>query len=112
MFTRTVMLLGLACAVSLTAENVWAAGQEQSQEKQQTQRQEQERVYGSDLMTPEERAEHREKMRSLKTPEEREAFRLEHHKKMQERAKERGVTIPEVPPPHGGGMGPRGGRGR
>ena len=36
---------------------------------------------------------------------------MEHHKMMQERAKERGVTLPEVPGPHGKGMGPGNGTG-
>jgi hypothetical protein len=55
-------------------------------------------IYGSQLMTPAERAEYQAKMRSLKTQEERDALRLEHHKQM-------GVTLPEVPPA-GGMMGP------
>ena len=59
--------------------------------------QDQERAYGWNLMTPEEREEHRNKMRSLKTEQEREQFRIEHHKKMQERAKEKGVTLPDQP---------------
>ncbi len=54
-------------------------------------------MYGCQLMTDAERAEYRAKMRSLKTPEEREAFRQQHHKEMQARAKERGVTLPEMP---------------
>ncbi len=59
-------------------------------------------------MTPEEMAEHRAKMRSLQTNEEREAYRLEHHQMMQERAREQGVTLPDEPPTagrQGGGMG-------
>ena len=68
-------------------------------------------IYGSQLMTPEERAEHRAKMRAAKTREEREKIRAEHHQAMQERAKERGVTLPDSPPMHqrrgmGPGMGP------
>jgi hypothetical protein len=66
----------------------------------------QQQMYGSQLMTPQERIEYRTQMRTLKTQEERNAFRLEHHKKMQERAKERGVTLPDVPPAGGAGMGP------
>lgn len=60
-------------------------------------------VYGSQLMTRQERIEYRNKMRSLKTQEERDAFRAEHHSQMQERAKEKGVTLPETPPPRGAG---------
>lgn len=63
-------------------------------------------VYGSQLMTRQERIEYRNKMRGLKTQEERDAFRAEHHRLMQERAKEKGVTLPETPPPRGAGAGP------
>jgi len=77
-------------------------------------------VFGAQLMTQQELIEHRAKMRSAKTPTEREAVRAEHHKAMLERAKEKGVTLPETPPPRGmgrgagmgpapGGMGPAGG---
>jgi len=65
-----------------------------------------EAVYGSQLMTRQEQMEYRNQMRTLKTQEERNAFRLEHHKRMQERAKEKGVTLPDTPPVMGGGMGP------
>jgi hypothetical protein len=74
----------------------WQAGQQQP-------------IYGSQLMTPAERAEYRAKMGSLKTQKERDALRLEHHKQMQERAKQMGVTLPEVPPASGGMMGRGGG---
>lgn len=70
-----------------------------------------EQVYGSQLMTEQERAEHREKMRSFKTEKEREQYRMEHHKKMQERAKERGVTLPDSPQQGGKGMNGGGGGG-
>jgi hypothetical protein len=67
-------------------------------------------IYGSQLMTQQERIEYRTRMRSMKTLEERNALRIEHHQKMQERAKERGVTLPDMPPASAGGMGPgRGG---
>jgi len=56
-------------------------------------------------MTDAERNEHRNQMRSLKTSQEREAYRLEHHKLMQERARVKGITLPEVPPAIGKGMG-------
>lgn len=70
-----------------------------------------EQVYGWQLMTQQERNEYRAKMRTMKTAEERERYRMEHHKMMQERAKERGVTLPEVPGPQGKGMGPGNGMG-
>ena len=62
-------------------------------------------IYGSQLMTQQERQEYRTKMQSLKTKEERERFRIEHHEKMQERAKAQGLTLPDKPPAVGGGMG-------
>jgi hypothetical protein len=71
-------------------------------------------VYGSQLMTPKERAEHRAKMRAAKTPEEKAKIRAELHQRMQERAKQQGLALPDAPPSAGGGMGmgPGGGRNR
>jgi hypothetical protein len=48
-------------------------------------------------------------MRAARTAEERERIRAEHHERMKVHAKERGVTLPDAPPPHG--MGPGGGMG-
>ncbi|MDE3010561.1 MAG: hypothetical protein KGI67_06695 [Pseudomonadota bacterium] len=62
-------------------------------------------VYGSQLMTAQERQEFRTRMRAAKTVEERARIREEHHAAMQERAKERGVTLPDSVPGSGGGMG-------
>ena len=105
-----VFVWALAGAIPLVAGFALAA------EPGSTQAQEQ--VYGSQLMTQQEMAEHRAKMRAAKTVEEREQIRKEQHERMKARAKERGVTLPEEPPmggagmgPGGGGMGPRGGRG-
>ena len=68
--------------------------------------------YAWQLMTDQERAEFRNKMQSLKTPEEREKYQLDQYKKMQARAKEQGVDLPDMPArgPRGMGSGP-GGRG-
>ena len=72
-------------------------------------------VYGSQMMTNQERIEHRTKMNTAKTAQEREQVRLEHHEQMQLRAKERGITLPDTPPAQGAGMrqgmGPGGGVG-
>lgn len=54
-------------------------------------------VYGWQLMTPAEREDFRNRMRSLKTPQERDALRMQHHEEMQKRAQERGVTLPDMP---------------
>jgi uncharacterized membrane protein len=71
--------------------------------------QKQEVIYGSQLMTNQERNDFRAKMRNAKTAQEREQIRLEHHKAMQERAKAQGKTLPDMPPAMGAGMGPGGG---
>ncbi|MEW5966745.1 MAG: hypothetical protein AB1720_07060 [Pseudomonadota bacterium] len=72
------------------------------------QAQERERIYGYELMTPQERNEHHSRMRAAKTEQEREQIRLEHHRQMQERAKAQGKTLPDMPP---AGMGPGAGPG-
>ena len=66
---------------------------------------------GPRLMTEQEWQEHRKKMQSM-SPEERQKYREEWHKKMVERARERGITMPETPGPKGPGkgMGPGGGQ--
>ncbi len=69
-------------------------------------------IYGSQMMTQQERNEYRARMRAAKTREERDAARAEHHKAMQERAKERGVTLPDQPRTGSGpGKGPGSGMG-
>lgn len=78
----------------------------QDQTRTQDQGRTQEQIYGSQLMTPQERASYRKRMQSAKTAQEREQIRAEHHGQMQARAKERGVTLPDEPPARGGGMGP------
>ena len=75
-----------------------------------------ETMYGYQLMTEQERAEHRATMRSFNTEAEREAYRRQHHEMMQERAKAQGVTLPDEPMPRGQGRGMgqgyRGGQGK
>jgi len=86
----------------LTAGIAFSADQESAQQRQ---------VYGSQLMTQPERVEYRARMRAAKTAEAREQVRLEHHALMQERAQERGMTLPDKPPARGGRMGSGSGRG-
>ena len=110
---RLLMVSTLTVAMSLFTGFALAADKEQAQKQEQ--------IYGSQLMTQQERDEHRTKIRAAKTAEEREQIRKEHHEQMKERAKARGVTLPDEPPARGGmgagmgsggGMGPGGGRGR
>lgn len=53
------------------------------------------RMYGADLMTPQERDAYIEKMRSAKTQDERLKLRDEHRAEMQKRARDQGVPLPE-----------------
>jgi hypothetical protein len=46
------------------------------------------------LMTAEERKAHQDKMQSMKDPAECQSYMAEHHKRMQDRAKERGQAMP------------------
>ena len=50
---------------------------------------------GLELMTPEERAAHRAQMKSLTTVEQCNAYLADHRAEMAERAKAKGVTLPE-----------------
>ena len=109
------LFLSLCAAMAASAQ---AADRMQSDDPSQAVRQpsmqDRERIYGSELMTPQERAEYHNRMRAMKTEQEREAFRQEHHKQMQERARAQGKTLPDTPPAGrepgmGPGMGPGGG---
>lgn len=105
----------LALALSLGMAGIMPAhAADQVRDQDRTQLQDQDRIYGSELMTRQERNDYRNRMRTLKTRQEREAFRLEHHKQMQERARAQGKTLPDMPPAGmgpGSGMGPGGGMG-
>jgi hypothetical protein len=96
----SMLALLLAVSSGAWAQNTTAPVQAQKQEQ----------IYGSQLMTQQERNEYQAKMRATKTAQEREQLRLEHHKQMQVRAKERGVSLPDEPPMHGKGMGPGAGK--
>lgn len=100
MFKRT-LISTMVVAIFSTASVVWAADQGAQEQAQAP-------IYGSQLMNDTERNEYRNKMRAAKTQQERDAIRAEHHNKMKERAKEKGITLPDAPPPRGmgPGMGP------
>jgi len=110
----SMLAISLCMAVGIAAP---AVAQMQSPDQMPLRDQDRERIYGYELMTPQERSEYSAHMRSLKTEQEREAYRLEQHKKMEERARAQGKTLPDMPPagmgpgmmgPGGGGMGPGG----
>jgi hypothetical protein len=111
MLKRPISVSVLAAALAVSAGPLFAADQVRDRTQDQTQAQDQERIYGSQLMTQKERNAYRARMRAAKTVEEREKIRNEHHALMQQRAKERGVTLPDMPPAGGGMMRPGGGMG-
>lgn len=102
----SMLALLLAASGGTWAQDTSTPVKEQAQEQKTKQVQKREQIYGSQLMTQKERNEYHAKMRAAKTAQEREQIRLEHHQQMQERAKERGVTLPDEPPMRGKGMGP------
>ena len=69
-------------------------------------------IFGSQLMSDQERQSHRLQMLNANTPEERERIRADNHERMQKRAEEQGITLPEVPPARGMGQGMQQGRGQ
>ena len=87
---------------------------DQGRNQQQIQTMEQEQMYGSQLMTEQEREEYQMRMRTAETAEDRERIRNEHHEQMKERAQNQGVSIPNDPPDRGmrRGMGSGGGMGQ
>lgn len=118
-------LLAMAAAIFLSAGAGIATAQDREQTRDQLRDQtrdqardqlrEQDRVYGSQLMTQQERNEYRQRMLNAKTDAEREALRHKHHARIQERAKAKGLKLPDEPPAGmdsrlGGGMGNARGR--
>jgi len=69
-------------------------------------------IFGRQLMTQQEIQEHQRLMQGAGSQQEREQIRAEHHQRMMERAKQRGVTLPEEPPAKGGGQGSGQGAGK
>jgi hypothetical protein len=106
---KPISMLALSlCLAGLVPAHAADQTQSRDQTRATTQTQDRDRIYGYELMTPQERLEYRNHMRTMKTRQEREAFRLEHHKQMQERARAQGKTLPDMPP---AGMGPGSGMG-
>ncbi|HZM33100.1 MAG TPA: hypothetical protein VFC18_01305 [Burkholderiales bacterium] len=104
----------LIAALAAPAFAAFAQDRDQTRDETQTQLRDQD-IYGYQMMTPQERDQFRARMQAPQTQEERERIRAEHHALMQERAKERGLSMPEQPPMQGGaggGMGPGYGGGR
>jgi hypothetical protein len=102
----------------LTAALVWlctmapAAAQTQTAAHTGWEQQAEESLYlphgmGSQLMTQEEWQQHQQQMQGM-TVQQRDQYRQEWHKKMMDRAKKRGLSMPEMPAGHGMGGGEMG----
>lgn len=99
--------IGLMASIILIHSGV-AIAADQERSRQNVQQQQGERIYGSQLMSEQERLDFRSRMSSAKSLEEQEKIRSEHHEQMKLRAAERGVSLPDQMPARGGrGMGPR-----
>jgi hypothetical protein len=105
-------MMKMKSAVVLTSVAVLAGGAVHASENRGTalpillaQSIPEEPVYGSQMMTEQERNEHRAQLRAAKSEEEREQIRRAHHDHMRQRAQERGMTLPDEPPARGGGTG-------
>ncbi|MGD8570472.1 MAG: hypothetical protein PVJ39_20460 [Gammaproteobacteria bacterium] len=111
---RTVLTSAIAILLLLPVGTSFAADKDQDRKQDKTQLMDRDQdkvssqdkmIYGWQLMTVEERKQHRAKMQSFATKEEREAYRKEHHKEMQARAREQGIKLPDMPM-RSGGPGP------
>lgn len=112
MMKSLFVITALTGALVLFPITGFSADQQRDQDRTQTQDQMRDQVYGSQLMTDQERNEYRSRMRAAKTDEERQRIRKEHHERMKIRAQEQGVTLPDEPPMRGKGMGPGPGMGQ
>ena len=101
--TAIVALFATAAPVANATDKTRDQGRPQAQD----------RVYGSQLMTRQERNEYGALMNAARTGKERDQIRQAHQEQMQERAKQRGMTLPDEAPAYGktqdmgsgGGMG-------
>lgn len=134
MLTRTLLVSALSGILLCGSAQVIADDKDRMQDRDRMEDQDEDRdrdrdrdqdrelIYGSQLMTPEERDAYRARLRDAATKEERNSIRREHHEQMKIRAQERGVTLPDepmdrddrgqrremTPGMHPGGMGPGG----
>ena len=97
----SAVLIQPLCAQEGSGVQQQTANQAQSMAQEQAQ----ERVYGSSLMTQQERNEYQNQMRQMKTAEERANFRAQHHEQMKQRAQAQGKVLPDDVPAKNRGQG-------
>jgi len=79
-YIRSLLLI-LTLGITLPAASVFA----------------EEKVYGWQLMSVQERNEYRTKMQNMNTAEERKRFQMQHHEQMEKRAQLQRKSLPEKP---------------
>ncbi len=113
MKNRLLVVFTLAVALSLQTGFVWAGDATENltlttttptSVEKNAQLENQEEIYGVQLMTPQERSAFRTKMSGAKTLEEQEKIRNENHRAMQERAQSHGLNLPDQVPAGKRGM--------
>ena len=113
MKTRLLIVSAMAIALALQTSFIWADGTTDNRvltttaptlDKTNAHLEDQEKIYGVQLMTPEERGAFRDKMSAAKTMEERDQIRDENHQAMRKRAQSHGLTLPDQVPAEKQGM--------
>jgi hypothetical protein len=103
MIKRATAVLAILCLIGLTSTAALAVDKMSGQQKSQTHKTDS--IYGHELMTPEQRTDYRNKLRSLKTDQERNAYRMEHQKRIHKLAKAKGIPLSDKQSSPVDGMG-------
>ena len=99
-------LMSAVLTQPLCAQETSRVQQETANQAQtMAQGQSKDRIYGSSLMTEQERNEYQNQMRQLNTEQERADFRARHHEQMKQRATAQGKTLPDDMPANREGQG-------
>lgn len=92
MYRRTIVFAALWVGAMAVSGATAVAAEQPGASRPQVKR---EIIPGSELMTSQERERYRQRMRGAKSDDERNRYRAEHTKQMQERARVRGLRLAE-----------------
>lgn len=98
-YGSAAMMLALLSQPLCAQETSRVQNETANQRQTMAQAQDRDRIYGSELMTQQERNEYQNQMRQLNTEQERAQLRAQHHEQMNQRAKAQGMTSPMICPP-------------
>lgn len=101
---ETLLTIGILAAC-IAANPASAQGQQGQQDRSRDRThqpdmdrvQDRDRIYASELLTPQERTQYMNQLRALRTEQERVQFRLDHQQQMQQRAKEQNAKLGRAP---------------